>query len=154
MLLVLSEMQSRPFSVAGWVATICCWVKADMDPWSGSLIGGRYQLPVSHVLQVFLRSQVSCFCRNLCVLGRVELMEQNKRTKVLCLHGFRTSGSFLKKRISKWHPSIFQQFEMVLCWIQWSGLFGLLPSFLEHFPLRFFFRSSLMASSQLVESHW
>ncbi|XP_066391536.1 uncharacterized protein [Miscanthus floridulus] len=40
-------------------------------------------------------------------------MEQNKRAKVLCLHGFRTSGSFLKKQISKWHPSIFQQFEMV-----------------------------------------
>ncbi|NP_001144323.2 uncharacterized protein LOC100277218 [Zea mays] len=40
-------------------------------------------------------------------------MEQDKRAKVLCLHGFRTSGSFLKKQISKWHPSIFQQFEMV-----------------------------------------
>ena len=42
----------------------CYWVKADMDPWSGSLVGGRYQLPVPHVLQVFLSSQVSCFCRN------------------------------------------------------------------------------------------
>uniref|UniRef100_A0A804MU80 Serine hydrolase domain-containing protein n=1 Tax=Zea mays TaxID=4577 RepID=A0A804MU80_MAIZE len=40
-------------------------------------------------------------------------MEQDKRTKVLCLHGFRTSGAFLKKQISKWHPSILQQFEMV-----------------------------------------
>ncbi|KAE9449660.1 hypothetical protein C3L33_18440, partial [Rhododendron williamsianum] len=27
--------------------------------------------------------------------------------KILCLHGFRTSGSFLEKQISKWDPSIF-----------------------------------------------
>ncbi|CAD6222411.1 unnamed protein product [Miscanthus lutarioriparius] len=47
------------------------------------------------------------------MMAKVELMEQDKRAKVLCLHGFRTSGSFLKKQISKWHPSIFQQFEMV-----------------------------------------
>ncbi|GJN33472.1 hypothetical protein PR202_gb22076 [Eleusine coracana subsp. coracana] len=40
-------------------------------------------------------------------------MEQDKKAKVLCLHGFRTSGSFLKKQISKWHPSIFQHFDMV-----------------------------------------
>ncbi|KAM0840754.1 hypothetical protein ACQ4PT_059452 [Festuca glaucescens] len=39
-------------------------------------------------------------------------MEQEKKYKVLCLHGFRTSGSFLKKQISKWHPSIFEQFDM------------------------------------------
>jgi calmodulin len=47
-------------------------------------------------------------------------MEQNKKAKVLCLHGFRTSGSFLKKQISKWHPSIFEQFDMVLPWIRRS----------------------------------
>jgi len=40
-------------------------------------------------------------------------MEQEKKYKVLCLHGFRTSGSFLKKQISKWHPSIFEKFDMV-----------------------------------------
>jgi len=40
-------------------------------------------------------------------------MEQEKKHKVLCLHGFRTSGSFLKKQISKWHPSIFEKFDMV-----------------------------------------
>ncbi|KAL7169412.1 hypothetical protein ACSBR2_034453 [Camellia fascicularis] len=37
-------------------------------------------------------------------------MEENgeeKRMKILCLHGFRTSGSFLQKQISKWDPSIF-----------------------------------------------
>ncbi|XP_058079440.1 dihydrofolate reductase-like [Magnolia sinica] len=33
--------------------------------------------------------------------------------KVLCLHGFRTSGSFLQKQISKWDPSIFADFHMV-----------------------------------------
>ncbi|KAJ6797533.1 uncharacterized protein M6B38_123400 [Iris pallida] len=36
-----------------------------------------------------------------------------KKMKVLCLHGFRTSGSFLRKQINKWDPSIFQHFEMV-----------------------------------------
>ncbi|KAI3939531.1 hypothetical protein MKX01_038486 [Papaver californicum] len=38
-----------------------------------------------------------------------------KKMKILCLHGFRTSGSFLKKQISKWDPSIFphDQFELV-----------------------------------------
>ncbi|VAH41967.1 unnamed protein product [Triticum turgidum subsp. durum] len=40
-------------------------------------------------------------------------MEQEKKLKVLCLHGFRTSGGFLKKQISKWHPSILQQFDTV-----------------------------------------
>ncbi|RDX65742.1 Esterase C25G4.2 [Mucuna pruriens] len=35
-----------------------------------------------------------------------------KKPKILCLHGFRTSGSFLKKQISKWDPSLFTQFHM------------------------------------------
>ncbi|VAH26209.1 unnamed protein product [Triticum turgidum subsp. durum] len=43
----------------------------------------------------------------------VKVMEQEKKLKVLCLHGFRTSGGFLKKQISKWHPSILQQFDTV-----------------------------------------
>ncbi|XP_026392000.1 uncharacterized protein LOC113287453 isoform X2 [Papaver somniferum] len=40
---------------------------------------------------------------------------KKKKMKILCLHGFRTSGSFLKKQISKWDPSIFpdDQFELV-----------------------------------------
>ncbi|KAG9454934.1 hypothetical protein H6P81_007838 [Aristolochia fimbriata] len=36
-----------------------------------------------------------------------------KKMKILCLHGFRTSGKFLQKQISKWDPSIFDAFEMV-----------------------------------------
>ncbi|XP_047949975.1 family of serine hydrolases 2-like isoform X3 [Salvia hispanica] len=32
------------------------------------------------------------------------------KKKILCLHGFRTSGSFLKMQISKWDPSIFAPF--------------------------------------------
>ncbi|KAF5941096.1 hypothetical protein HYC85_022263 [Camellia sinensis] len=32
---------------------------------------------------------------------------EEERMKILCLHGFRTSGSFLQKQISKWDPSIF-----------------------------------------------
>lgn len=39
--------------------------------------------------------------------------KMEKKMKILCLHGFRTSGSFLKKQISKWDPSIFAQFDLV-----------------------------------------
>ncbi|KAL2482979.1 Serine hydrolase [Forsythia ovata] len=35
-----------------------------------------------------------------------------KKMKILCLHGFRTSGSFLKKQINKWDSSIFAHFDM------------------------------------------
>ncbi|CAK7340320.1 unnamed protein product [Dovyalis caffra] len=38
--------------------------------------------------------------------------ENEKKMKILCLHGFRTSGSFLQKQISKWDPSIFSQFDL------------------------------------------
>ncbi|KAL1563599.1 esterase OVCA2-like isoform X1 [Salvia divinorum] len=34
------------------------------------------------------------------------------KKKILCLHGFRTSGSFLKMQISKWDPSIFAHFDL------------------------------------------
>ncbi|KAK9664487.1 hypothetical protein RND81_14G045800 [Saponaria officinalis] len=34
------------------------------------------------------------------------------KMKILCLHGFRTSGAFLKKQISKWDPSIFAHFDL------------------------------------------
>ncbi|XP_058185378.1 uncharacterized protein LOC131302652 [Rhododendron vialii] len=36
-----------------------------------------------------------------------ERTDERRRMKILCLHGFRTSGSFLEKQISKWDPSIF-----------------------------------------------
>ncbi|PIN05816.1 Phospholipase/carboxyhydrolase [Handroanthus impetiginosus] len=41
-------------------------------------------------------------------------METKNGTKmrILCLHGFRTSGSFLKKQLSKWDPSILAHFDM------------------------------------------
>ncbi|XP_022154224.1 dihydrofolate reductase-like [Momordica charantia] len=42
-------------------------------------------------------------------------MESGKREnkmKILCLHGFRTSGSFLRKQLSKWDPSIFAHFDL------------------------------------------
>ncbi|KAK6942109.1 Serine hydrolase FSH [Dillenia turbinata] len=41
----------------------------------------------------------------------MEGREEKKRMKILCLHGFRTSGSFFKKQISKWDP-IFASFDM------------------------------------------
>ncbi|CAA3004594.1 Hypothetical predicted protein [Olea europaea subsp. europaea] len=37
---------------------------------------------------------------------------EGKKMKILCLHGFRTSGKFLKKQISKWDSSIFAHFDM------------------------------------------
>ncbi|CAA6661948.1 unnamed protein product [Spirodela intermedia] len=51
----------------------------------------------------------------------VEALEQKaaggprkkKKMKILCLHGFRTSGSFLRKQISRWDPSIFSSFDLV-----------------------------------------
>ncbi|KAK9026516.1 hypothetical protein V6N11_039354 [Hibiscus sabdariffa] len=33
--------------------------------------------------------------------------DRNQKLKILCLHGFRTSGKFLEKQISKWDPSLF-----------------------------------------------
>lgn len=38
--------------------------------------------------------------------------QNEKKMKILCLHGFRTSGSFLQKQISKWDPSIFAHFQL------------------------------------------
>nr|CAD1833179.1 unnamed protein product [Ananas comosus var. bracteatus] len=38
---------------------------------------------------------------------------KEKKMKTLCLHGFRTSGSFLQQQISKWDPSILQEFDLV-----------------------------------------
>ncbi|CAM8877327.1 unnamed protein product [Rhodiola kirilowii] len=38
--------------------------------------------------------------------------DSKKKIKILCLHGFRTSGAFLKKQISKWDPSIFADFNL------------------------------------------
>ncbi|GAY33421.1 hypothetical protein CUMW_007150 [Citrus unshiu] len=43
--------------------------------------------------------------------GQKESNNGNK-LKLLCLHGFRTSGKFLQKQISKWDPSIFAHFDM------------------------------------------
>ncbi|KAJ3699716.1 hypothetical protein LUZ61_003421 [Rhynchospora tenuis] len=43
----------------------------------------------------------------------VKVVRQSMEKEILCLHGFRTSGAFLKKQISKWDPSIFQEFDMV-----------------------------------------
>ncbi|KAJ7972022.1 Serine hydrolase FSH [Quillaja saponaria] len=37
---------------------------------------------------------------------------RGQKMKILCLHGFRTSGSFMKKQISKWNPSVLTQFDM------------------------------------------
>lgn len=43
----------------------------------------------------------------------MEEERSEKKMKVLCLHGFRTSGSFLQKQISKWDPSFLANFDMV-----------------------------------------
>ncbi|GFP83772.1 hypothetical protein PHJA_000520700 [Phtheirospermum japonicum] len=44
----------------------------------------------------------------------METKDGSKKMRILCLHGFRTSGGFLKKQISKWDPSIFAHFDMDL----------------------------------------
>ncbi|OWM73120.1 hypothetical protein CDL15_Pgr001234 [Punica granatum] len=38
--------------------------------------------------------------------------KKKKKMKILCLHGFRTSGSFFKKQIGRWDPSIFAAFDL------------------------------------------
>ncbi|KAK4758872.1 hypothetical protein SAY87_020173 [Trapa incisa] len=40
------------------------------------------------------------------------LTEVKRKMKILCLHGFRTNGSFLKWRIGKWDPFIFDSFDL------------------------------------------
>lgn len=42
----------------------------------------------------------------------METTKAEKKMKILCLHGFRTSGAFLKKQISKWDPAIFADFDL------------------------------------------
>ncbi|KAF5199154.1 Serine hydrolase fsh [Thalictrum thalictroides] len=43
----------------------------------------------------------------------MEGRDEKKKMKILCLHGFRTSGSFLQEQISKWDASILDRFDMV-----------------------------------------
>ncbi|CAK9322848.1 unnamed protein product [Citrullus colocynthis] len=42
----------------------------------------------------------------------MESGKREERLKILCLHGFRTNGSFLRKQLSKWDPSILAHFDM------------------------------------------
>ncbi|KAI4386608.1 hypothetical protein MLD38_004526 [Melastoma candidum] len=42
----------------------------------------------------------------------MEVTQERKKMKILCLHGFRTNGAFLQKQISKWDPEIFAHFDM------------------------------------------
>ncbi|XP_065870035.1 uncharacterized protein [Euphorbia lathyris] len=41
-----------------------------------------------------------------------QMKKMKMKMKILCLHGFRTSGSFLQKQISKWDSSIFAPFHL------------------------------------------
>ncbi|KAK1410676.1 hypothetical protein QVD17_37215 [Tagetes erecta] len=38
---------------------------------------------------------------------------ENKKLRILCLHGFRTSGSILEKEIEKWPQPLLQKLDMV-----------------------------------------
>lgn len=42
----------------------------------------------------------------------MESGKREERLKILCLHGFRTNGSFLRKQLSKWDSSILAHFDM------------------------------------------
>ncbi|XP_051141911.1 uncharacterized protein LOC127258893 [Andrographis paniculata] len=44
--------------------------------------------------------------------GGDEAVAAGGKLRILCIHGFRTSGSFLKKQINKWDPSIISHFHM------------------------------------------
>ncbi|KAL9271090.1 Dihydrofolate reductase-like protein [Drosera capensis] len=44
--------------------------------------------------------------------GTKEDVNEKMKMKILCLHGFRTSGGFLQKQISKWDPAIFEHFDL------------------------------------------
>lgn len=58
-----------------------------------------------------------------CLTKWVKMEARNvENKKILCLHGFRTSGSFLKKQISKWDPLILAHFDMV-CHYTYSSKF-------------------------------
>ncbi|XP_057842658.1 uncharacterized protein LOC131052086 [Cryptomeria japonica] len=46
-------------------------------------------------------------------------VSQTRKLRVLCLHGFRTSGSFLQKQVSKWDSSIMDKLDMTFL----DGLF-------------------------------
>jgi hypothetical protein len=89
-------------------------------------LSSRYQLP--HVLLAFLlkppTSSVSC---------KVELMEQDKKAKVRCLHAFRTSGSFLKKQMEPFHiPALRHGFVL-------DSLTSRIDCLCFHLPLSIFF---------------
>ncbi|KAJ8770357.1 hypothetical protein K2173_014969 [Erythroxylum novogranatense] len=43
--------------------------------------------------------------------AQAQPQSERRKMKILCLHGFRTSGSFLNKQISKWDPSILAHFD-------------------------------------------
>uniref|UniRef100_A0A161ZXV7 Serine hydrolase domain-containing protein n=1 Tax=Daucus carota subsp. sativus TaxID=79200 RepID=A0A161ZXV7_DAUCS len=58
---------------------------------------------------------------------------RNKEKKILCLHGFRTSGSFLKNQLSKWDlptASVFSDFHLVYFFtlFKWEFLDGFFPA--------------------------
>lgn len=83
--------------------------------WTNKEVVGTSDRPIKKSHHPFLSCGVGLFS-----LGgeRKREMESSnkgheKRMKVLCLHGFRTSGSFLQKQISKWDPSFLSNFDMV-----------------------------------------
>ncbi|MFS8009654.1 putative serine hydrolase FSH, alpha/Beta hydrolase [Helianthus anomalus] len=43
----------------------------------------------------------------------MENEKQNKKLKILCLHGFRTSGAILQKEVEKWPQPLLQKLDLV-----------------------------------------
>lgn len=45
--------------------------------------------------------------------GEETAVEQRRRPRILCLHGFRTSGEILKKQVLKWPDSVLRRVDLV-----------------------------------------
>ncbi|XP_042504666.1 esterase OVCA2-like [Macadamia integrifolia] len=46
-------------------------------------------------------------------MGMQEQFEEQRKPRILCLHGFRTSGEIMKKQIHKWPKSVMEKMDLV-----------------------------------------
>lgn len=85
--------------------------------------------------------------------NQMESGKREERLKILCLHGFRTNGSFLRKQLSKWDSSILAHFDMVILYISSSNLSNPFNNFfalwilINYYKLKFLFRCDMYKSN-------
>ncbi|XP_042504685.1 esterase AGAP003155-like isoform X2 [Macadamia integrifolia] len=46
-------------------------------------------------------------------MGMEEHFEDQRKPRILCLHGFRTSGEIMKKQVHKWPKSVLEKMDLV-----------------------------------------